>query len=90
MTFLCREEQSDKFDQCKASVLRWLGSTEARLDDLEPVAIDIEIIEKQIEEIEVINVVFCFISNKYLILGLQRSVLKSMYTILAKIRKSDL
>ena len=48
-----REEQSSRFEDMKDSVLRWLTYVENRLDDLEPVAIDVEIIEKQIEEIEV-------------------------------------
>ena len=48
-----REEQSSRFEDMKDSVLRWLTYMENRIDDLEPVAIDFEMIEKQIEEIEV-------------------------------------
>ena len=51
-----REEQSSRFEDMKDAVLRWLTYMENRLDDLEPVAIDVEIIEKQIEEIEVSSV----------------------------------
>ncbi len=42
-----------RFEDLKDAVLRWLTYMENRLDDLDPVAVDIEIIEKQIEEIEV-------------------------------------
>lgn len=44
---------SRRFEDLKDAALRWLTYMENRLDELEPVAVDLEVIEKQVEEIEV-------------------------------------
>ena len=48
-----REEQNSRYDQARDDVNKWLTNTETTIDNLEPVAIDVEIIAKQIEEIQV-------------------------------------
>ena len=48
-----REEQSNRYAEVYAEVVQWLCNTEGTVDALEPVAVDIEIIEKQIEELQV-------------------------------------
>ena len=47
-----RHEQGSRYDQVKAAVLRWLTDTEAKVDQLQPVAIDLKVIERQIEELQ--------------------------------------
>ena len=48
-----REERSNQYAEARDAVLKWLTTTETKIDDLEPVAIDVEIIAKQIEELQV-------------------------------------
>ena len=48
-----REHQANQFEGLGEDVLRWLTDMEGRVDALEPVAIDVEVIEKQIEELQV-------------------------------------
>lgn len=48
-----REKQAGQFDDLGEEIKRWLTEMEAKVDNLEPVAIDVEIIAKQIEELQV-------------------------------------
>lgn len=48
-----REEQNNKYGSARDEVTKWLTEKETTTDNLEPVAIDVEIIAKQIEEIQV-------------------------------------
>jgi DNA repair exonuclease SbcCD ATPase subunit len=48
-----RENQADQFEGLHDEIMRWLVSIETKVDNLEPVAIDLEIIAKQIEELQV-------------------------------------
>ena len=53
-------EQLDHYQRLKQLVLAWLAKTEMRLDKLEPVAVDVEAVAKQIEELQVgIHYVTC-------------------------------
>ncbi len=53
-----REEQSNRYEELKNLVQKWLIDTETKMDALEPVAIDVEIIAKQIEELQVNTHIF--------------------------------
>ena len=48
-----RENQSHKYHQARDEVIQWLDRMENKVGQLEPVAIDVEIIERQIEELQV-------------------------------------
>ena len=48
-----REDQSNKYLQSRDETNTWLGEMEQRLERLEPVAIDVERIEQQIDTLRV-------------------------------------
>lgn len=48
-----RQEQSSRYEGLRDEILHWLTDMENKVDSLAPIAIDIEVIEKQIEELEV-------------------------------------
>lgn len=48
-----RERQGTDFEAARAEVLEWLTSKEGQMDSLEPVAVEVEIIGQQIEELQV-------------------------------------
>ena len=48
-----RREHAQRYEAIKDEVLDWLADMERRIDNLEPVAIDIDVIGKQIEELQV-------------------------------------
>ena len=48
-----REQQSNKYDEQRADVTAWLFNMENTVDNLDPVAIDVEVIEVQVEELKV-------------------------------------
>ena len=48
-----REQQSNRYALCREEVLQWLARTEERVDSLDAAAIDVEVIEQQIEDLQV-------------------------------------
>lgn len=48
-----KEEQLDYFNELLSQVSNWMASMERRITTLEPVALDIQIIEDQIEALQV-------------------------------------
>ena len=48
-----KEEQSSYFNELLSQVNTWMSSMERRIDNLDPVAMDIQLIEDQIESIQV-------------------------------------
>ena len=48
-----KEEQSSYFNELLTQVNTWMSSMERRIDNLDPVAMDIQLIEDQIESIQV-------------------------------------
>jgi len=49
-----KEEQRVYFDELLCQVNSWMATMERRIDALEPVAMDIQLIEQQIEAIQVL------------------------------------
>uniref|UniRef100_A0A2C9K839 Calponin-homology (CH) domain-containing protein n=1 Tax=Biomphalaria glabrata TaxID=6526 RepID=A0A2C9K839_BIOGL len=47
-----REQQQNEFESAKTLMQLWLAQMEARLDEFEPVAIEVDIVEKQIADIQ--------------------------------------
>ena len=50
-----REQQSNRYALCREEVLQWLARTEERVDSLDAAAIDVEVIEQQIEDLQVLK-----------------------------------
>lgn len=50
-----KEEQSSYFTELLTQVNMWMSSMERRVENLDPVAMDIQLIEDQIESIQVNN-----------------------------------
>ena len=48
-----RVSRSSKYDEVKGEVFAWLGEKEERVDSLEPVAIALDIIAQQTQELQV-------------------------------------
>lgn len=48
-----REEQSNEFESAKTMMLLWLAQMEARVDEFDPAAVEVDIVEKQIAELQV-------------------------------------
>lgn len=48
-----KEEQLSYFKQLLDQVTNWMDSIERRVDHLEPVSLDVQLIEEQIEAIQV-------------------------------------
>lgn len=48
-----RTEQLMAYEKLRDQVLVWLQNTETRVNRLEPVAVDMEVIKRQIEELKV-------------------------------------
>lgn len=48
-----RERQGNEYDSAKTLMLLWLAQMEARLDEFEPAAIEVDIVEKQISDLQV-------------------------------------
>lgn len=48
-----REQQSNEFDNAKTMMLLWLAQMEARVDEFDPVAVEIDLVEKQIAQLQV-------------------------------------
>lgn len=48
-----KERQSDEYNSMKKEVVDWLTSMEGKVDNFEPVAVDMEVAANQIEEIQV-------------------------------------
>ena len=48
-----REQQTDQFESAKTLMQLWLAQMESRLDELEPVAIEVKYLEAQISELQV-------------------------------------
>ena len=47
-----RDEKGNRYQEVRDQVDQWLGDAERRVDQLQPAAIDIEVIEQQIEELQ--------------------------------------
>ena len=48
-----REKQASQYELLRDEVLQWLNEIDNIVDNLQPVAIDVEVVEKQIEELKV-------------------------------------
>ena len=48
-----REQQTDQFESAKTLMQLWLAQLESRLDELEPVAVEVKYLEAQIAELQV-------------------------------------
>lgn len=48
-----RVTRSTKYDEVKTEVFAWLAEKEEHIDSLEPVALALDVIEKQIQELQV-------------------------------------
>ena len=48
-----RDDQQSRYGDAKDDVIAWLSEMEARIERLEPVAIDVEVIEQQIDDLRV-------------------------------------
>lgn len=53
-----RDEQASRYEEVRDNVLLWLGGIEAKVDGLESVAIELEVIEAQVEELRVSVLIF--------------------------------
>lgn len=59
-----RSEQLQSFERLRDQVLDWLNSMELRVQRLQPVAVDIEILRNQTEELKVYSASFFVIRAK--------------------------
>ena len=47
-----RDEHSSRYHAVKAAVLQWLADNEEKVNNLRPVALDLKVIQRQVEELE--------------------------------------
>lgn len=48
-----KDRQSDEYDRCKKVVVEWLTDKEAQVDGFKAVAVDLDLAEQQLEELQV-------------------------------------